>query len=135
MPATHLFTTNTQCIKHCMLLLLLSLESPQSRPHGHTPRKPPVEAALLKSPRLIWAFKLRLAGRGLCVATCYGGKSAWLAGCGHCMANNWAQRAERVDWGLSSISQFTKLRAINVDEHMPTNLLSLATVHTHHDIV
>jgi len=67
-PATHLFTTNTQCIKHCMLLLLLSLESPQSRPHSHTPRKPPVEAALLKSPQLrphwlllIYSFQFRSA--------------------------------------------------------------------------
>ena len=28
-------------------------------------------------------------------------KWAWLARCGHCTASSWAQRAVRVDWGLS----------------------------------
>jgi len=32
----------------------------------------------------------------------YGGKWAWLAVRGHCTASIWAQRAVRVDWGLSS---------------------------------
>jgi len=36
--------------------------------------------------------------------TRYGGKWAWLAGHSHCTASSWAQRAVRVDWGLSSIN-------------------------------
>jgi len=31
----------------------------------------------------------------------YGGKWAWLARRGRCTASSWAQRAVRVDWGLS----------------------------------
>jgi len=34
--------------------------------------------------------------------TRYGGKWAWLAGRGRCTASSWAQRAVRIDWGLSS---------------------------------
>jgi len=32
----------------------------------------------------------------------YGEMWAWLAGRGHCTASSWAQRAVRIDWGLSS---------------------------------
>jgi len=41
-----------------------------------------------------WAWSARGSTR-------YGGKWAWLAVRGRCAASSWAQRAVRVDWGLS----------------------------------
>jgi len=42
------------------------------------------------------------SARGVGGETRYGGKWAWLAGRGRCTASSWAQRAVRVDLGLSS---------------------------------